>query len=172
LHERDKLYEFDSVKPKSNNEITKLPDVSLNSSKIKQQNQLNDSTNNRSIYLPSLKTLSREQSSHTIPTTPNNNLSPRIIIERDRIKAEEGAKLKNVIENLDSNKSKKENKNGGGGTGGSNRSKHNKKTKTKEELEMEKEAEENAKKVAEIKALKQRLIENKKQTEYKIDHCK
>lgn len=185
LQEREKLFEFDSVKPVKSNETTnnKLPDVNLtNNLKFKQPSLINDSTNSNSsashnntvsktIYLPVLR---REQSTLMFnKQTETANSSPRFLNERDRIKAEEGIKLKCAIENLTNGKQNS------GGSNKENKLTHSssgtRKTKTKEELEFlenKKIFEENAKKVAEIKAQKQKILEVKKQSEYKIDHCK
>lgn len=144
LHEKDLMYEFETVRVKS---ASKLPVVKM---KAIQNGETSKQSNTISIHLPTINSQKHDDSPEKEKTdTIKQTQSPKNITERDRVKAEEGDKLKKIMDNI--NRKQEE-------------TKPNQETKTKlkktqlkeKEIELEDKrmAEENAKKVAEIKAQK------------------
>lgn len=150
LHEKDLMYEFETVRVKS---ASKLPVVKM---KAIQNGETSKQSNTISIHLPTINSQKNDSPRNIIfekekTDTIKQTQLPKNITERDRVKAEEGDKLKKIMDNI--NRKYEE-------------TKPNQETKTKlkktqlkeKEIELEDKrmAEENAKKVAEIKAQKVR----------------
>ena len=159
IHEKEKMYEFDSVKVSDN----RLPEVKLKTAQNNNENKVIETKSNLPI-LPNLNKSSSDSSPRNtifekVKPTALNNITNHLT-ERERIKNEEAFRLRHTLDSLNSLNREKSNLPKSSLYQSTTKSKSSLEDPRLREAELETKriiAEETARKVAEIKAQKVNL---------------
>lgn len=158
MHEKEKMYEFDSVKI---NDSSKLPEVRLKQAQNNNENKPVEMKHNLSILPNLIKSDSpRNTIFEKVKPSALNSITNQLT-ERERIKNEEALRLRNTIDNLNSFNKEKSNILRSNLNQQSTKPKLSLDDTRQREAELEAKrllAEETARKVAEIKAQKVNFI--------------